>query len=57
MADDVLEARCAARTATVERPAGGWAQLYHDHVMGADTGADMDFLVGHRGRAVGRESH
>jgi L-arabonate dehydrase len=41
----------------VARPEGGYAQLYHDHVMGADTGADMDFLVGCRGHAVARESH
>jgi L-arabonate dehydrase len=41
----------------VERPDGGWNQLYYDHVKGADTGADMDFLVGCRGNAVARESH
>ena len=39
------------------RPDGGYAQLYHDHVGGADTGADLDFLKGCRGHAVGRESH
>ena len=38
-------------------PSGGYAQLYHDHVQGADTGADLDFLVGCRGNAVARESH
>ncbi len=38
------------------RPSGGYAQLYHDHVQGADTGADLDFLVGCRGNAVARES-
>ena len=55
--DEELAARLADWTPRVERPNGGWAQLYHDHVQGADTGADMDFLVGCRGKAVGRESH
>ena len=40
-----------------ERPNGGYVQLYHDHVGGADTGADLDFLKGCRGKAVGRDSH
>ncbi|MEO0931995.1 MAG: hypothetical protein AAFY14_15330, partial [Pseudomonadota bacterium] len=39
------------------RPESGYAMLYHDRVMGADTGADFDFLVGHRGNAVGKEAH
>jgi dihydroxy-acid dehydratase len=38
-------------------PPGGYASLYIDHVQGADTGADLDFLVGCRGHAVGRDSH
>ena len=58
---DISDAELAERlsnwTSPVERPSGGWAQLYHDRVMGADTGADMDFLVGCRGNAVARESH
>ena len=36
---------------------GGWARLYVDHVLQADRGADLDFLVGSRGAAVPRESH
>jgi L-arabonate dehydrase len=36
---------------------GGYETLYVDHVMQADTGADLDFLVGCRGAAVPRESH
>jgi len=52
-----IAARLAAWTPPVPRPNGGYAQLYHDHVQGADTGADMDFLVGCRGNAVARESH
>ena len=38
-------------------PPGGYAGLYIKHVLQADTGADLDFLVGCRGHAVGRESH
>jgi dihydroxy-acid dehydratase len=38
-------------------PVRGWAKLYVDHVMQADTGADLDFLVGASGDQVSRESH
>jgi len=38
-------------------PVRGWEKLYVDHVMQADTGADLDFLVGASGDRVGRESH
>jgi dihydroxy-acid dehydratase len=38
-------------------PPGGYAGLYVRHVQGADTGADLDFLGGHRGHDVPRESH
>jgi dihydroxy-acid dehydratase len=40
--------------ATADR---GWTKLYIDHVQGADTGADLDFLVGSSGDKVSRESH
>ncbi len=52
-----LAARMAAWVASVPAPKGGYAQLYHERVMGADTGADFDFLVGCRGHEVARESH
>jgi dihydroxy-acid dehydratase len=39
------------------KPARGWEQLYVDHVMQADTGVDLDFLVGSSGAEVSRESH
>ena len=55
--DAELAARLADWTPPVPRPDGGWAQLYHDHVGGADTGADLDFLKGCRGKTVGRDSH
>jgi len=35
----------------------GWQKLYIEHVQGADTGADLDFLVGSSGSIVTRESH
>jgi L-arabonate dehydrase len=38
-------------------PKRGWAKLYVDHVLQADEGADLDFLVGGSGAAIPRESH
>jgi dihydroxy-acid dehydratase len=38
-------------------PRRGWERLYVDHVLQADTGADLDFLVGSSGSQVSRESH
>jgi dihydroxy-acid dehydratase len=38
-------------------PRRGWERLYVDHVMQADTGADLDFLRGGSGSTVSRESH
>jgi dihydroxy-acid dehydratase len=35
----------------------GYYQLYHDHVLQADRGADLDFLVGRSGAGVPRECH
>jgi dihydroxy-acid dehydratase len=57
---EVDDRELAARTAAppVAAPAdGGWVRLYLDHVLQADRGADLDFLVGCRGAAVPRESH
>jgi dihydroxy-acid dehydratase len=47
----------AAATAAYAAPASGWQRLYIDHVLQADRGADLDFLVGRRGHEVTRESH
>ncbi len=44
-------------TAAYAAPERGWAKLYVDHVQGADTGADLDFLLGSGGNKVSRESH
>ncbi len=38
-------------------PRRGWERLYVDHVMQADSGADLDFLRGGSGSRVSRESH
>jgi len=35
----------------------GWTRLYTEHVLQADHGADLDFLVGAGGAKVPRESH
>ena len=60
---DLPEAELAARrpapeaAAAYAAPTGGWSQLYIQHVLQADRGADLDFLVGRRGSDVDRESH
>jgi L-arabonate dehydrase len=40
-----------------EPPARGWYRLFHDHVLQADQGVDLDFLVGRSGAAVPRDNH
>jgi dihydroxyacid dehydratase/phosphogluconate dehydratase len=37
--------------------AGGYQRLYIEHVLQADRGCDLDFLVGKRGAEVPRHSH
>jgi dihydroxy-acid dehydratase len=46
-----------AMVASFANPRRGWQRLYVDHVLQADTGADLDFLVGSSGSAVSRDSH
>ena len=41
----------------VARPRRGWELLYVNSVQGAETGADLDFLLGASGDQVTRESH
>jgi len=57
--DDELARRTpdAATLAGFAAPTRGWERLYVDHVLQADTGADLDFLLGGSGSAVSRESH
>ena len=59
LTDDELAARepSAAAAAAYANPARGWERLYVDHVLQADTGADLDFLRGSSGSKVSRESH
>jgi len=40
-----------------ELPKRGYYRLYVEHVLQADEGADLDFLVGASGAAVPRDSH
>jgi dihydroxy-acid dehydratase len=42
---------------SLAKPDRGWQKLYVDHVLQADTGCDLDFLVGSSGSQVTRESH
>ena len=46
-----------ATLAGFANPVRGWERLYIDHVQQADTGADLDFLVGATGDRVSRDSH
>ncbi len=55
--DLVLRRPSRATTDGFATPTRGWEHLYVTHVMGADTGADLDFLRGSSGYAVTRESH
>jgi L-arabonate dehydrase len=57
ISDEELQRRLAEWTPAVGRPEGGYAQLFYDHIEGADTGADFDFLKGCRGSPVGKDSH
>jgi L-arabonate dehydrase len=58
---EVDEAELARRRAewVAPEPAfkSGYQSLYVKHVLGADQGADFDFLLGCRGHGVPRESH
>ena len=48
------KARWKAPKPALER---GYWRLYHDHVLQADQGADLDFLVGKSGAFVPRDNH
>jgi dihydroxy-acid dehydratase len=57
--DDELSRRRASSALTdgFADPRRGWERLYVDHVQQADSGVDLDFLVGSSGPEVARESH
>ena len=59
LSDEELASRSPAPAAVdaFAAPKRGWERLYVDTVLQADTGADLDFLVGSSGDAVSRESH
>ena len=59
VADEELQRRRPndATLAGFANPPRGWERLYINHVQQADTGADLDFLVGATGDRVTRDSH
>jgi dihydroxy-acid dehydratase len=58
---EVSDAELASRRDGWKPPAPhadrGWVRLYSEHVLQADRGADLDFLVGGSGHDVPRDSH
>ena len=55
--DDELAKRRAAWTPPPPPLSSGYWKLYVDHVLQADEGADLDFLVGKRGAFVPKDNH
>ena len=54
---EIIEKRLEEYNPVLPEVTGGYQKLYVDHVMQADKGADLDFLVGRRGSVVKRHSH
>jgi dihydroxy-acid dehydratase len=58
---DVPDAELARRHTAWKPPTApmprGYVKLYFDHVQQANQGADLDFLVGGSGSAVGKDNH
>jgi L-arabonate dehydrase len=58
---DVSESEIARRRAAWKPPQPpferGYYRLYHQHVLQADQGADLDFLVGKSGAEIPKECH
>ena len=52
-----IERRRAAWTAPAPAMTSGYWKLYIDHVLQADEGCDLDFLVGQRGAFVPKDNH
>ena len=55
--EEELIARSAYMSTPLPDYERGYIKLYIDHVLGADKGADLDFLVGNDTRVPQRESH
>ena len=57
VSDEELASRRASWKAPEPPLSSGYWKLYIDHVLQADEGADLDFLVGKRGSFVPRDNH
>ena len=57
VSEEELEARKAVWKAPAPAASRGYVHLYINHVLGADKGADLDFLQGSSGSEVTRDSH
>jgi dihydroxy-acid dehydratase len=57
ISDEELARRLALWTAPKPPMDSGYWKLYIDHVLQADEGVDLDFLVGKRGSQVPRDNH
>ena len=57
ISDVEMAARRAAWVPPAPHAVRGYAKLYIDHVLQADRGADLDFLVGRTGSPVPRDNH
>ncbi|MCW5661551.1 MAG: dihydroxy-acid dehydratase [Burkholderiaceae bacterium] len=57
VSDEELARRRAAWKPPTPRLSSGYWKLYIDHVLQADEGADLDFLVGQRGAFVPKDNH
>jgi L-arabonate dehydrase len=57
VSDEELAKRRAAWTPPKPAANRGYVSLYVKHVLGADKGADLDFLQGSSGSTVTRDSH
>jgi dihydroxy-acid dehydratase len=57
VSDEIIQKRLDEYTPVLPDVKSGYQKMYIDHVMQADTGADLDFLVGRRGSKVKRHSH
>jgi dihydroxy-acid dehydratase len=57
VADDELERRRASWSPPPPPASRGWVRLYTEHVLQADRGCDLDFLVGSSGAGIPRPSH
>ena len=55
--DKVIDERLKNYVPVLPEIKSGYQKMYIDHVMQADKGADLDFLIGRRGSEVKRHSH